>query len=160
MVMSCGCELIRTTCQWESKYVSRLLAYQDTVITGLLCTLFLPSNFHVSEFTPRRYNTSAGSYTYNILHYSIIEIRKNCKITEIYNCKITAKGYIEDMCIRIYENIRNDDYKCIDMGRYSILTANTIYKEYELLCSVDIIWYAYICVCKIEKCLKECLLKS
>lgn len=68
-----------------------------------------------------------------------LRLEKNCKIIEIYNCKITAKGYIEDMCIRIYENIRNDDYNCIDMGRCSILTANTIYKEYELLCSVDMI---------------------
>ena len=81
---------------------------------------------------------SAESYMHSILHYSIIEIRKNCKITEIQNGKITAKGYIEDMCIRIYEDIRNDDYKCIDMERCSILTAETICKECELLCSVDI----------------------
>lgn len=42
------------------------------------------------------------------------------------------------------KNIRNDDYKCIDMEGCSILTANIIYKECELLCYVDIKWYAYI----------------
>ena len=45
------------------------------------------------------------------------------------------------------KNIRNDDYKFIDMERCSILTANIIYKECELLHCADIKWYAYIDMC-------------